>query len=74
MPFDVGKDFLNLCVKTSACETQTITEMIDEFDHIKIENYCSSRGHIKRIRQQAAKLGEVITDIGLVSRIYQECL
>ena len=71
MPFDVGKDFVNLYVKTNACEPQTITKKIDEFDHIKIENYCSSEGHIKRIRQQATKLGEVLTDTGLVSRIYQ---
>lgn len=61
----------------TADKKQSVKEIIDKLDFSKINNFCSMRDNIKRLKRQATNRRKIIckrTDKGLLCNVYQELL
>ena len=68
-----GNDFLNKTPKA-----QSMKEIIDKLDFIKIKNFCSVKDNVRRMRRQATAWEKIYAketaDKELLSKIYKELL
>lgn len=71
--WDLGlcEEFLDVTLKEIHTRKKT-----DEFDFIKMENFCSVKSSVQRLKRQATgwekTFANRISDKGLISRIYKE--